>query len=206
MTFPVVPPLASETDLPLHEIEDHYERAITRLLAEFQNKPRLAALLAILIKPIQELEGVFWDLKIKRTLDEAEGAQLDLIGRILLEPRGPLDDEDYRAVLRVKITVLRSSGRAPELMHICEILTGNEYRLTEFFPAAILVDIFTTPLFDPRLIKRFLQQAKSAGVRIDLGFGGANTIRWSSTIGGGGYGRVASTLSGGGLGAIGSVI
>ncbi len=151
-------------------MKDHAERSANRLLTQLQDKPRFNALLRLLVKPFQELESVFWDLMLKRSIDAAEGAQLDMLGRILDEPRGPLSDEDYRAVLRVKVLVLKSSGTGPELIEICErmLQSSSAFTLSEYFPAAIEVQVLSSPTFALSLLKRFLRRAKSAGVRLDV--------------------------------------
>lgn len=184
MTFPVTPVPPREADLPLHEIDDHADRALSRLLTQFREKPRLATVISIFERVFQELEGVFWDLRVKRYLSTAEGAQLDVIGRVLKEPRVSLTDAQYRLVLGAKVLVLRSSGTAPELMRIASILLdGVAFTLTEIFPAALSVTILGSPLLSTALIKRFLVAAKSAGVRLDVvgGLSGPAFIYGTST-------------------------
>ncbi len=190
MTFPLAPGKPLGEDLPLHEIEDHADRGLARLLTQFKKMPRFVALIRILFKPLQEVEGVLWDLKTGLTLADAIGEQLDLIGRILQEPRGTLSDDDYRTVLSIKILVLRSSGRAPELIHILEVLASGTFLFTEYFPAAIVVDLITAPTFNVALVARFLRKAKAAGVRLDVTYGD-DLVRYASDLdvlsGTGGY-------------------
>ncbi len=205
MTFPVSTPQPIGADLPLHEIEDHEARVLSRLLTQFQRKPRLAALLGIFTKPLQELEGVFWDLRLKLTLADATDAQLDMIGRILDEPRGPLDDTDYRAVLAIKILVLKSSGTAPELMTIARTLIGADYIYREIFPAAVFIDLLTVPVFTVALLARFMRRAKAGGVRLDI-WQGTSPVRYASSASGGGFGTYSSSASAGGEGDYGGIL
>lgn len=210
MTNPILPVQAESEDLPLHQITDHDQRILDRLLTQLKEKPVLAAFLGTYSKVLQELEDTFWDLKVKRTLDVAMAAQLDVIGHILKEPRGPLDDDDYRAVLRIKVRVLKSAGTAEQVMQIARLVlgsTGFDYR--EWFPAAETVEVMSTPVFELALLARFLRQAKSGGVRLDVWVPATApkvTLRFTSVTSGGGTGTASGVTAGGDNGDAGGVI
>ncbi len=194
MTFPLAPSQSTTEDLPLHQITDHKERALARLLTQFKEKPVLATLIGIYQKTLQEVEDMFWDLRTKRALAVAEGEQLDVIGRILVEPRGPLDDDDYRVVLQIKIRVLKSSGTAEELMAIARLVIGDGFTFREYPPAAAAFHLDEDPTtFNAALLARFLKKAKSGGVRLDVTRPGSDDpLRYAGADGLGGSGFYGS--------------
>jgi Protein of unknown function (DUF2612) len=191
-------------DPKLEHATDHKERAIGVLLSQLRDKPRFTKLIEILVRPLQEIEDVIWDLYTKRRLDSAAGVQLDVIGRIVDEQRAGLNDDDYRAILRIKIRVLFSRGTGPDLIKICQLfLQSNDFTYTEFYPAAIAIDVAGATT-RPSLLSRFLKRAKSGGVRLDV-FNGTGPMRFTSVTTGGGSGSFTSVVSGGGSGSFAGV-
>lgn len=159
----------------------HEAEALARLAEEFKNKDNLKALLNALTKQVQALEDVFWDLFTKRSIDTAEGVQLDVIGRILKQPRGTSpDDASYRLFLRARIRVLRSNGTPENVISVFVALMGavGVVVYTPEFPAGFVIRLdgysidsdnatWGTNLTHWRLmpILKLLGQAKDAGVR-----------------------------------------
>lgn len=66
---------------------NHIELGLSRLAAQFKTAKNLNDFLTIFLNQNQELENTFFDLLNKRDLDSAVGAQLDVIGRIVGQPR-----------------------------------------------------------------------------------------------------------------------
>ncbi len=157
-------------DPKLEHATDHVARAIGVLLQQLRETARFPKLVEILVRPIQELEDVFWDLYTKRRLDTALGAQLDVIGRIVKEERAGLGDEDYRALLRIKIRVLLSKGTGPNLIEIARLfLLSDDFTYDEHYPAAVEMTIYEpTAAGRVGFLSRLLHKAKSGGVRIDV--------------------------------------
>lgn len=71
---------------PYQEI-DHLEQARDRVTEQFKGKPVIDLYLQLLIEQQQDLEKVFKDLLQLRSIDTAFGEQLDVIGRIVGQPR-----------------------------------------------------------------------------------------------------------------------
>jgi hypothetical protein len=186
-------PNGTVPDPKLEHASDHRERAIGVLLSQLRDKPRFTKLIEILIRPFQEIEDVIFQLYTMRRLDSAQGVQLDIIGRIVDEERGGLLDDDYRAIIRIKVRVLFSRGTGPDLIKITQLfLASDDFNYAEFYPAT--VEITATALVTAAqltLLKRFLRRAKSGGVRLDMidGTGGLGTRFHYGTEGTGvGYG------------------
>lgn len=66
---------------------DYLEEARGRVTEQFKSADILDRYLQLLIAQQQELQQVFKDLLQKRSIDEATGAQLDIIGEIVGQPR-----------------------------------------------------------------------------------------------------------------------
>ena len=62
---------------------DHCADGLERLLQQFKDRPRIAALLCAFVRQVQELEDAAWQLLTERHVDAAIGVQLDALGRIV---------------------------------------------------------------------------------------------------------------------------
>lgn len=72
-------------------VEDYLAVARSRVTELFKDKPIFDRYLQILIDENVELQNVFKDLMQKRSIDTATGEQLDIIGRIVGQPRQLID-------------------------------------------------------------------------------------------------------------------
>lgn len=156
--------------MSIERIDDHEEQALDRLPEQYRGKDRVESLIKAFVEPLQTLEAVFFDLLENRYLDDAQGAQLDLLGKILGQRRGPLNDEQYRLRLIAKIAQHVSNGTPEDLIKIYRILT--QAQLVEYFdefPAGVrLIASGTSPIGSINEIKAALNAAKPGGVQIDF--------------------------------------
>jgi len=163
--------------LPKEPVENlsHCDEAVLRLIAQYEDKPRMHALLCTFVGQIQELEVAIFDLYTERTIDTAVDAQLDALGSIVGQPRLGFVDANYRSFIKARIKINLSSGRPEELIEILRLiadpLEATDIRLTEVPPAglhlALLSDIGT---LDPDIAFTLLRSAKSAGVSFQFIF------------------------------------
>ncbi len=152
--------------MSIAQITDHEDRA-EQLIIERYRKERIVALLRSWVARVQDLEDTFWDLHTKRALGSAEGATLDLLGKIVGQPRDNRSDTVYRLWIAARILVNRSSGMPEQLIAIAKKLVGAEVavRLEEQYPAALT--IYADEVTDGPSgveIAKLLQLAKAAGV------------------------------------------
>jgi hypothetical protein len=161
------PPAIAE---PLSRIEDHCAEGLALLLEQFKDKPRLAAVLCTLLERVQELDDAAFQVLTERYLDAGADAQLDVLGRIVGEPRQGRTDDQYRPFLRARILINRSNGLTEEILHIVRVVLGEDasFTLREEFPAAFTIVAGDAIAITPDSIIRLLQQAKAAGVRVLL--------------------------------------
>lgn len=169
--------LLSLDNPPYERIANHGDEAVSWLLEQFKDKPRIEALVRALVAPVQRLEDVLWQV-LTRVVDlaHAEGVHLDLFGRILRLPRAGLSDDDYRSRLRVWQLVLSSDGRAEQLIRIADLFdgvvaAGDWIMLDEGSPHVVDGMVITVEHLmehSPVTLVRFLQRARAAGKSLQL--------------------------------------
>ncbi len=146
-------------------IPDHVARAQSLLIEQFKRKQRINELVAVYVEPFQELENVFSDLYRFRTISSAYGAQLDIIGEIVGQPREGRTDTEYRAAIRFRIQLNRSSGQPDTVSDALRFFTdATQVRLIEKFPAA--VTLFTDGAVIPSNLQAQMQSIVPAAVRV----------------------------------------
>ncbi len=153
----------------MNQITDHATAAVARLLQQFRGLSRIEKLVRALASRTQGIEDMLWSLATERGIDNAIGAQLDVIGRRVGQSREGMDDEVYRVWLRARMLLNRCSGTAPEIVAIFKLLlpviggSGLEIELQP--PAALVLRILGKLTGDADQLARILRKAKVAGVR-----------------------------------------
>jgi hypothetical protein len=164
-------PVAEEglTPQPLAHKLDHVAQAIGYLLAQFQGKPRIEALLSAYIDEVQALEDALWTLLVDRTLDVAVGPQLTGIGAIVGQSQGSLSTANFRAFIRARILINLSDGTPEELITIARTVEPTlQIEIVEVPPAAVVVHFPAPTTLAPSVFNELLQAAKPAGVELQL--------------------------------------
>lgn len=129
----------------------------------------------VLTAGAQPLEDTFQNLIVNRRVDNAVGAQLDLLGKLVTQPRNGNDDETYRRHIKARIATNASDGIRRELINITKLVLGDDVEgayihVHNTGVAAIHIGIEDI-VIDADLaaiIMSFLRDAASAGVRIIL--------------------------------------
>ena len=160
--------LTDETGEAAGQITDHPADGLSKLISQFKQKDRIAALLTSYLEQCDDLETALWQLYTKRTVEKAVGAQLDGLGDIVGQPRGNLNDADYRHFIKTRIRVNISKGRAEELLQICRLLFGadNPTEIQDMPIADIYLTQPTQLTLPATFVNEFLQAAKAAGVKL----------------------------------------
>ena len=164
--------------MSLTENINHVEEAIGYLLEQFKDQPNIAAFLTAFVEQLQIIEATAWDLYLGRSLDTAIGSQLDVLGRIVGRARTGEDDDTYRLYLRAQILINRSSGTAPEIIAIVELITNqllgnNGIHTQDWPPAKFGVYVPYLNGADPAVLLALIKLAKAAGVGTFLEYGTA---------------------------------
>lgn len=158
---------------------DHIQRGLSRLIAQFQEKPRIDALIRPWLRQIQRLENAAWEVINLRGIDDREGVGLDLLGAIVGRGRSGLSDEDYRLAIRAQIRINRSSGSTEDVIAvgILSLPDGTYWEYSEQYPAGILVTL-PSPTLNPSILFESLRRAKLGGVRLQLIWGPPQLNSW----------------------------
>lgn len=178
---------------------DHVQAGLGLLLSQYQGKPRIAALLSSFLRRIQELDDAAIEVLIARLIDNAIGAQLLVIGRIVGQPNeGSWDDDTYRIFIKARIRANQSNGHGDDVIDVVNLVEAADFVLSEVYPAAMYVDFATVTAADPLILIELARRAKGSGVRLQLLYGdhevGVDAFSFCT-----GTAEVASTTEGLGL-------
>lgn len=151
---------------PAH-VTDHAPVAALRLGRSFFKATAVRALLTSYVTELQALEDALWALYTD-TLDTAEGVRLDVLGRVVGQVRGTLDDSPYRVLLRAVVAANRSNGTGEDVLRVTSLLLGSDaFTLTELRAATMVVESLVGVEF-PDVAIRVLRRTKAGGVRLQL--------------------------------------
>lgn len=189
-------------------IADHADQAVRRLAYQYR-KPKIEALVRSFMGPVQVLEDVAWDMLTLRFVDTAEGAQLDLLGKIVGQPRLGFDDDGYRRLIRARVTANRSDGVIEDLITIATLVVDDvdaDIEMEPQYPGTIVVRIGGVAVTDAvaEIAISLLRRGASGGVRI--------LFEYSASVPGGtfafdggtglGFGDVSVPATGGAFAAV----
>lgn len=146
----------------------HVKEALDKLLSQDWDKERIQYIVQAFAKSVQVTEDNLWALYSQRSLDTAEGAQLDAIGEIVDLNRGDLTDTEYRDRLRAKIRANRSFGQADDLLSIVALVApdAEDVDCKDEPPAAVRVTAKALTISQVEALALFLTLAKGAGIQL----------------------------------------
>jgi len=154
--------------MALEHRTDVVEEAVLSLAPPFWGRPRVAAMVVGPALQLQELEDVFWDIYESRLLDNATGARLDILGKLVGAPRRNIADDDlYRLVIKTRIRANRSSGTRPDLRAVLELLGFGQAKIRTDWPAGVLIILPpANSALETQVIADLVAQAATAGVSV----------------------------------------
>jgi hypothetical protein len=159
--------------LTLERNPNHAEEGVLKFAAPFWGKPRWAALFVAIARQIQELENVFWDILEKRMLDNATGAQLAVLGRLVGQLDPGLGEEVFRTLIRVRIRINRSNGGWNDLINVLQLLgIPKEARKLTTVGSAFRLDLYETPPLPLQVLHSNVSDALAAGVGLHVVYPG----------------------------------
>lgn len=186
----------------------HVGTAQGRLIEVLKNKPNVRGLINALIGPLEELEGVFWDIRDLTDIDDATGEQLDVLGRIVNQERAGFDDDTYRLFLKARVQLNRSSGTVPEVVEVFQLIlpAGGEPHVYQAFPKSFTLQVQGAALTEEQvqLYRTFLAAAADAGARFFFEWSpttDADTFTFDGPVGAG-FGDTTDPDTGGQLSGV----
>lgn len=152
-------------------IPNHVQLALNRLMAQYRDKPRIAAVITSFVQQLQDLEDATFPLDSGRSIFTAVGVQLDLLGTIVDLPRNGLDDDAYRLFLLGRIAENTSDATIDRVIQVYGLLLNSDIvNEQELYPGAVGL-MGASPGVDPVLvpiIRSLVQLTLAAGVRLDF--------------------------------------
>lgn len=145
------------------------DQALSRLIQQYQDSPRIKELIRILVEPLEELEGVCDQMLVAFDLDTATGTSLDAAAAEVGQLRLGHDDDSLRTLAQARAVANWSEGTASDLIEVAGILAGAGLDKTYSEPGrATAVIEMNEPghAVSPSIIAEFLRLAKAAGVRV----------------------------------------
>lgn len=133
-------------------------------------------LVTALCRPIQDLENTMQQVLLQRGLNNAVGAQIDAIGKLVAQPRNGADDDTYRKRCRATIAAHRSAGTTEDLIQIASLVVddpGATFAITTQQVATVVAQVLGVGITDQvaSLAAQLLRKATAAGVRMVLQYG-----------------------------------
>lgn len=117
---------------------DHVTEGLGYLPSQFFNSPVLREVITILLERVQKMQDVLDDVLSQRSIDNAEGVQLDGLGEILGVKREGLSDSAFRERLQIQKILNTSEGTYPVVLDLWKRLLGsNNASITPEYPAGI---------------------------------------------------------------------
>lgn len=122
------------------KITTHIADAKARLLSQFKGKPRVEGLIESGAAGYQDIEECFFKMYYERAVNSAVGAQLDIVGEIVGQPRYGWDDDAYRVLIVGKIGANISKGTPEELISIFKMLMKcTRAHYYPYYPAEVYI-------------------------------------------------------------------
>lgn len=156
-----------------------------------QGKANFEALLGIFLAKLQEVEDTFWDSYVLRQLDNATAAQLNLIGKIVGEPRRLISsgDADYRRLIRARIAANKSAGTIAQVLRVLRgvLPDVDKIILQQLFAAGLRATVDSDAVTDEEstIAALFLRDAALGGVTtrfVSNTFAPSNQFRFLSQV------------------------
>jgi len=110
---------------------DHVEQGMSRLITQWKDKPVIVALLKSYLIQHNEIENACFQLLENRSIYNAAGVNLDIIGALFGVRREGMSDEEYRAIILLRISQLNVDGTTEVFMNVLRGI-GDTY-LVDFW-------------------------------------------------------------------------
>lgn len=150
----------------------HVNVGLSRLILQFQGKPRLAAFLASWLNEVQAAEDMLYGLLV-RALDNpnVSGVTLDTLGKIVGQTRQGQVDAAYIPYLKARIKTNLSNGTVETLLGIVVLLVAPTTPiLFREYTKAVEIEVDGVAGNAYQVWSQFLQLAKDAGTSLRLVF------------------------------------
>lgn len=184
-------------------ITNHQAQAIARLLSQYKGKETIEGTVSALVLPIQDIEYALDGMNNLRTLEGAQGVQLDLLGAVVgLARVGGQSDDAYRTAIKAKIQENVSQGEAQALIQTFLLLTGvSQVLLDELYPCSLMMESVFVPasVQEAYDIITVLDMVAAGGVRVEgfISYDPDAAFAMDGNLPGAGFGDATDPTAGG---------
>ena len=160
---------------------DVVETGADMLIDFWKDKPVVQGLLKSKLREVQKLEDLTFQVLNERNVNDAIGAQLDVVGSIVGENRSGRLDAPYRQAILTRIALNRSDGTPPVILDLLNILSGSPVpNIFEHYPASFIAYVDRGASHG---LAKTLKKISAAGVDTRLMFDdGQNSFIGARTI------------------------
>lgn len=137
------------------------------LLYQFKDAARLKGLVRSLVMPLQTIADNMDALSKRIHIDAVSGNLLDILGKLVGQPRSGMNDENFKTWLKIRIKLNRCNGTPEELLNILRLLLGETYSvtLTEYQPNDIVIVFFDAFNISAKMVFSLIKKASPLGLR-----------------------------------------
>ena len=148
----------------------HFVEGLVKLIPPLWGKPRVAAWLRSYLNRVQEFEDACWEVLEAYNVDTATGKRLDVLGKIVGQPRYGFTDATYRSVIKARIRAARSLGRYDDLLDVIRLATGITAVGFELLGRATLDVVIVAVLTDDQheALTYLLPKTRAGGVLMHM--------------------------------------
>ncbi len=147
------------------EVIDHATNGLSNVLKQYKESQLFKSFLEPMLSPMADFETQFTAFKSQLTLDVAEGENLNLIGDMLNAQSRPVNDEDYRNLLKALVIAYNSSGTANDIIKAINlIIEAEEIKIVEPYEAGFAIEIKNISSGNVSQANDIIRIAKGAGI------------------------------------------
>lgn len=157
----------------INTITTHVADALDKQPEHSKGKTNNTLVLTAFATQIQELETAWFDLYVMRRLGDAEGVQLEILGRLVGQPRDGRSDADYERFINARIAANNSEGLISDFNRVARAVLNDatlEITYSVGYPAGLTMHIVSAQLASNTadILIEFLRDTALGGVRIQL--------------------------------------
>lgn len=122
------------------ESYNNVDIAINNLPEQFRETTNVQNFIATFVSGVQNVENLLASIFLNTELGTSVGIQLDQLGALFGELRAGRNDEDYRAAIRNRISIITSNATPDTLLGIMKLITQSEkVNIHEHYPASLSI-------------------------------------------------------------------
>lgn len=126
---------------------------------------------------LQQVYSGYW-------IDEAVGSQLDVLGDVVGQARGGMVDDDYRRLIRARVSVNRSKGTIEDILTVARLVVDDDtvtYQIDNQGMATVVLRLMGAAVSSDlvrNLLLPMLRSTVAGGVRIIVEWSDSPPADW----------------------------